>query len=93
MAGSPIRPTRPGVRPKDLVARERQRADIEASRGDERVLAGLSKLRAEAAYEAADACADCEAARARDGMADALCDAHLEHAMGMHSAWDAIRRR
>ncbi len=93
MAATPIRPPRPGARPKDLVARERVRAEIDATRGDERVLAGLSKLRAEAAYEAAGHCAACEQARARDGMDDALCDAHMEQALGMHSEWDAIRRR
>lgn len=69
------------------------RAAVERSRGDERVLAGLSKLRAESAYEEAEACAACAEARSRDDDPEALCDDHLAHAMGMYSSWDAVRER
>lgn len=76
-----------------MVAREQAQRATAAERGDERVLAGLSRLRSEAAYEAAAACPACAEARAEADDAEALCDAHLEHAMGLHSTWDAIRRR
>lgn len=69
------------------------RAAVERDRGDERVLAGLSKLRADAAYEEAEVCAACTEVRARDDDPEALCEEHLAHAMGMHSSWDAIRER
>ncbi len=84
---------RPLIRPRDLVAREQAQRATNAERGDERVLAGLSRLRAEAAYEAAAACPACAEARTTADDADALCDDHLAHAMGLHSEWDAIRRR
>ncbi len=67
------------------------RAAAQRSRGDERVLAGFSKLRTEAAYEEAEVCGACAEVRRADGDPDALCDEHLAHAMGMNSNWDAFR--
>jgi hypothetical protein len=76
---------------RPAVAGEALRGAHRGERGDERVLAGLSKLRADAAYDEASRCDDCTAARALAGDQDALCDDHLGHAMGLHSNWDAFR--
>jgi hypothetical protein len=78
-------------RPRDLAAAAAARAAVQRERGDERVLAGLSRLRSEAAYEAAAACSACAEARAAEARDDALCDEHLAHALGMRSRWDAPR--
>ena len=56
-------------------------------RGDMRVMQGLSKLRADAAYEAAEVCEDCIRERAEQDDEGALCEAHLAQAMGMNSNW------
>ena len=58
-----------------------------SERGDMRVMQGLSTLRADAAYEAAQQCDDCARERVEQDDESALCDAHLAHAMGMNSEW------
>ncbi len=56
-------------------------------RGDMRVNQAFSKLRADDAYEQAQACAECQAERDTTGDEEALCEAHLAQAMGMNSEW------
>ena len=56
-------------------------------RGNLRVGQAFSKLRADAAYDQADTCAECKLERDATGDVDALCDDHMAHALGMNSRW------
>lgn len=56
-------------------------------RGDLRVLQGMAGERSERVYRDASECPACAAARAAEGRDDALCDAHLEDALGLGGGW------
>ena len=86
MAGKRSPPETPGSgpRPRGGASWVNERND---KRGDMRVMQGLSALRADAAYEAAEQCDDCARERVEQDDESALCDAHLAHAMGMNSKW------
>lgn len=58
-----------------------------SERGNQPVMQAFSAMRAERVMAEAVACAGCLAARTADAP-DALCEAHLGEALGMHAAWD-----
>ena len=77
----------PPARTPQTLARANWVDERQDERGNLRVMQGFAAMRAERVYDEATRCEACEKARAAEGE-DALCEAHLAQALGMHSEWD-----
>jgi hypothetical protein len=54
---------------------------------DMRVLQGLAQARADEVFTAAETCAACQQLRRDDGDPEALCERHLDLALGVSGGW------